>query len=160
MRNRSESTRDQRSPPPTNANVTKSMRANKGKGTGPELTVRRILRDLGYPGYRLNWKNAPGHPDIAYPGRKIAIFVNGCFWHHCPVCNLPMPKSHSAFWQDKITRNIQRDELKTKELLAADWKVITVWECEIKKKQDWVREKLRSALLELHIGRSDLHALA
>jgi DNA mismatch endonuclease Vsr len=58
----------------------KAMQGNKGRDTKPELKVRRLLRDLGHPGYRLQWKKAPGKPDIAFPGRRIAIFVNGCFW--------------------------------------------------------------------------------
>lgn len=137
---------DNRNPPPTNENVSKSMRSNKGKGTKPELTVRLILREIGHPGYRLNWKKAPGHPDIAYPGRKIAIFVNGCFWHHCPICNLPLPKSHSDFWRLKIERNIQRDERKNKELIEAGWTVITIWECELKKRRSNIVEKLKTIL--------------
>ena len=137
---------DNRNPPPTNENVSKSMRSNKGKGTKPELTVRLILREIGHPGYRLNWKKAPGHPDIAYPGRKIAIFVNGCFWHHCPICNLPLPKSHSDFWRLKIERNIQRDERKNKELIEAGWTVITIWECELKKQRSNIVEKLKTIL--------------
>ena len=137
---------DNRNPPPTNENVSKSMRSNKGKGTKPELEVRKILRELGYPGYRLNWKKAPGRPDIAYPGRKIAIFVNGCFWHRCPVCNLPMPKSHSDFWKNKIEKNVQRDERKNKELVDAGWTVITMWECEIKKKQFDIKTRLSKIL--------------
>lgn len=133
-------------PPPTNENVSKSMRSNKGKGTKPELIVRRMLRELGYPGYRLNWKKAPGHPDIAYPGRRVAIFVNGCFWHHCPVCDLPMPKSHLDFWKTKIERNIERDERKNRELEDAGWRTVIVWECEIKKKPEEVIERLLCVL--------------
>lgn len=141
---------DNRNPPPINENVSKSMRSNKGKGTKPELIVRQMLRELGYPGYRLNWKKAPGHPDIAYPGRRIAIFVNGCFWHHCPRCDLPMPKSHSDFWRTKIERNVQRDERKNGELVEAGWTVITIWECELKKERDWAVMKLRDVLDEAH----------
>jgi DNA mismatch endonuclease (patch repair protein) len=137
---------DNRNPPPTNENVSKSMRSNKGKGTKPELIVRQMLRELGYSGYRLNWKKAPGHPDIAYPGRKVAIFVNGCFWHHCPVCDLPLPKSHADFWREKIERNVQRDECKNRELADAGWTVITIWECEIKKKRDEITERLLDSL--------------
>lgn len=119
-------------PPPTSEATSKSMKANKGRSTGPEMILRRALRDSGFPGYRLNWKNAPGHPDIAYPGRKVAIFVNGCFWHRCPRCNLPLPKSHVEFWADKFERNVERDKRKTDELNELGWTVITVWECELK----------------------------
>lgn len=124
--------RDDRNPDPSSEITTKVMKANKGKNTGPELSLRRGLRDAGFGGYRLNWKKAPGRPDIAYPGRKVAIFVNGCFWHRCPRCNLPLPKSHTDFWQQKFDRNVERDERKRMELEEAGWTVITVWECEIK----------------------------
>ncbi len=133
-------------PPATNENVSKSMRSNKGKGTKPELKVRLMLREMGYPGYRLNWKKAPGHPDIAYPGRRIAIFVNGCFWHHCPRCNLPMPKSHQDYWLPKIERNVQRDAEKNRELAEMGWTVVTIWECELKKESEQVYERLRTLL--------------
>ena len=122
------------------------MRSNKGKGTKPELIVRSMLRELGHPGYRLNWNKAPGHPDIAYPGRKIAIFINGCFWHHCPRCNLPMPKSHYDFWKTKMERNVQRDECKNKELIEGGWTVVTIWECELKNNRDAVVERLINVL--------------
>ena len=68
-------------PHPASEVTTKVMKANKSKDTKPEMILRKALREAGFPGYRLHWKKAPGHPDIAYPGRKVAIFVNGCFWH-------------------------------------------------------------------------------
>lgn len=123
---------DDRNPAPTNAATSNVMKANKGSGTQPELLLRKALREAGFPGYRKNYRKVPGHPDIAYPGRKVAIFVNGCFWHHCPRCNLPLPKSHSKFWEAKFERNEKRDEIKTAALQAMGWKVITVWECEIR----------------------------
>jgi DNA mismatch endonuclease (patch repair protein) len=108
------------------------MQANRGKNTGPELELRRLLRDAGYPGYRLHWKKAPGHPDIAYPGRRVAVFVNGCFWHRCPHCSPSVPKSNSEFWQAKFAANRERDSRKTAELEDAGWTVLTVWECQIR----------------------------
>lgn len=119
-------------PPPTSEATSKTMKANRGRSTGPEVVLRKALRDSGYPGYRLNWKNVPGSPDIAYPGRKVAIFVNGCFWHRCPICNLPLPKTHVEFWEDKFRRNVERDARKTEELISMGWTVVTVWECELK----------------------------
>ena len=110
----------------------KSMRGNKGRGTKPELVVRKMLRELGYPGYRLNWKKAPGRPDIAYPGRKLAIFVNGCFWHRCPSCNLELPKSNQEFWEYKFKRNIERDRENIRDLKDRGWKVLVLWECDLK----------------------------
>lgn len=110
-------TMDKRNPPPLNETTKKVMKSNKGKGTGPEVILRKALRDAGHPGYRLNWKKVPGRPDIAYPGKKVAIFVNGCFWHRCPKCNLPLPKTHIDFWEQKFKRNIERDRRKTIELV-------------------------------------------
>ena len=110
----------------------KSMQGNKRRDTKPELKVRKMLREAGFPGYRLQWKKVPGSPDIAYPGRKIAIFVNGCFWHRCPKCNLPLPKSNREFWDAKFKRNAERDERKINELERLGWKVFVIWECELK----------------------------
>ncbi len=124
---------DKRNPPPLNETTKKVMKSNKGKGTGPEVILRKALRNAGHPGYRLNWKKVPGRPDIAYPGKKVAIFVNGCFWHRCPKCNLPLPKTHIDFWEQKFKRNIERDRRKTIELQELEWTVIIIWECEIKK---------------------------
>lgn len=112
------------------------MKGNVRAGTKPELRLRQLLRDAGYPGYRLHWKQAPGTPDIAYPGRKVAIFVNGCFWHRCPHCTPASPKSHSAFWEAKFERNQERDARKIRQLEAADWHVVTVWECRLRQAPD------------------------
>ena len=108
------------------------MKGNVCEGTKPELQLRKLLRDAGYSGYRLHWKQAPGSPDIAYPGRKVAIFVNGCFWHRCPHCRPPMPKSHSEFWETKFARNQERDARKIRQLEDAGWRLMTVWECELR----------------------------
>jgi DNA mismatch endonuclease (patch repair protein) len=108
------------------------MKGNRGRDTQPELLLRALLRQAGHPGYRLHWKKAPGRPDIAYPGRKVAIFVNGCFWHRCPHCQPAEPKSHSEFWQRKFELNRERDDRKCRELQDAGWTVITVWECSLK----------------------------
>lgn len=112
----------------------KSMQGNKAKNTKPELLVRKALREAGLGGYRLHWKKAPGHPDITYPGRKIAIFVNGCFWHRCPTCKPSAPANNGDFWEEKFERNIARDARDQAALEAAGWKVIVIWECELKKK--------------------------
>ena len=133
-------------PVATTEAVSRSMRGNKRRDTGPELEVRRMLREMGYSGYRLDWKKAPGHPDIAYPGRKIAIFVHGCFWHRCPRCNLPMPKSHQEYWVPKLERNVQRDEENGRRLIEGGWSVVIIWECQIKSNPDDVRDILHSTL--------------
>ena len=124
--------RDKRSPRPSNKNVSKVMSANKGKDTEPELLLRKELWKPGYPRYRLHWKKAPGKPDICYPGRRLAIFVNGCYWHRCPHCDLPMPKSNVGFWEEKFQKNKERDAQKLVELEKAGWKALTLWECQLK----------------------------
>lgn len=112
------------------------MQANKRKDTKPELAVRAMLRKMGYPGYRLQWKKALGHPDIAYPGRKIAIFVNGCFWHHHKGCKYATtPSTNVDFWQEKFARNRERDRCTEKALQADGWTVVTIWECELRQEK-------------------------
>lgn len=108
------------------------MQANKSANTGPELLVRSYLRSVGLSGYRLHWKKAPGRPDICYPGRHVAIFVNGCYWHRCPRCALPSPRTNIEFWSDKFARNRARDERNHEDLRAAGWTVLVVWECQLK----------------------------
>jgi len=120
-------------PPPTTPATTRTMKGNRAKNTKPELLLRRLLREAGLPGYRLHWKKAPGRPDIAYPGRKVAVFVNGCYWHRCPHCNPPAPKANAEFWEAKFVANEARDARQLAELEAAGWTVITVWECELKR---------------------------
>lgn len=109
------------------------MQANKSKDTGPELLVRSALREAGYPGYRLHWKKAPGRPDICYPGRRLAIFVNGCYWHRCPYCTSTTPKTNVAFWEEKFARNRARDVRDHEALKADGWTVVVIWECRLKK---------------------------
>ena len=108
------------------------MQANRSKNTKPELLVRNKLREAGLPGYRLHWKKAPGKPDVCYPGRKVAVFVNGCYWHRCPHCALPLPKSNVDFWEAKFARNRVRDERDQRLLVQDGWKVLVVWECRLK----------------------------
>ena len=107
------------------------MKGNRGRNTKPELTLRLLLREAGYPGYRLHWKKAPGRPDVAYPGRRVAIFVNGCFWHQHPGCaKATMPKRNGDFWRAKLAANRARDAAKANALRARGFRVVTIWECE------------------------------
>ena len=108
------------------------MRANRARDTGPERLLRRALREAGLGGYRLNWKRAPGRPDIAYPGRRLAVFVHGCYWHRCPSCYPNLPKSNRDFWARKFELNTERDRRKRRNLEDAGWSVIEAWECEIR----------------------------
>ena len=120
-------------PPASNWKVHKSMQGNKRCDTKPELLVRERLRAAGLGGYRLQWK-VPGHPDIAWPGKRVAVEIRGCFWHRCPHCNPSMPKKNVDYWQAKFTRNVNRDAENLAALEAAGWRVHVIWECELKKR--------------------------
>jgi DNA mismatch endonuclease (patch repair protein) len=109
------------------------MRSNKGKNTSPEKRLRSALVAAGIKGYRIHRRGVPGRPDISFPKRRLAVFVNGCYWHRCPVCDLPIPKTHSEFWKKKFELNTRRDRRKTEELEAGGWRVLVIWECEIRK---------------------------
>ena len=95
-------------PPASSPAVHNVMVANTSKDTKPELRVRRMLREAGYPGYRLHWRidDEDGRyvcrPDITYPGRKLAIFVHGCFWHRCPTCDLGLPKTKLGLLEGEV----------------------------------------------------------
>ena len=108
------------------------MRKVKGRGTRPELTVRRLIWRLGGR-YRLNRADLPGKPDIVLAGRRLAIFVHGCFWHghDCPR-GARTPKANRDYWVQKIQRNRARDAAAQAALATARWRVETVWECELK----------------------------
>jgi DNA mismatch endonuclease (patch repair protein) len=108
------------------------MRRVKGRDTTPELTVRRLLTALGVR-YRLHRKDLPGKPDIVMAGRRLAIFVHGCFWHgHDCARGARVPKANRDYWLGKVGRNRQRDGVSRAALEAAGWRVETIWECEMK----------------------------
>lgn len=98
----------------------------------PEEIVRKYLFAEGFR-YRKNVKKLPGCPDIVLPKYKTVIFVNGCFWHKHDCPRFVWPSSNQDYWRPKILRNIERDNQSRKELETLGWKVITVWECELKK---------------------------
>ncbi len=124
--------RDGRAPIPDSDNTSKVMSANRGKDTGPEISLRKALWAEGIKGYRVHPKDLPGRPDIVFPRHRLAILVNGCFWHRCPHCKPSAPKSHMDFWTEKFQRNIERDSKVIRELNDNGWRTIVVWECSIK----------------------------
>lgn len=110
------------------------MAAIKGKDTKPEMIVRKYLFSRGLR-FRVQVRKLPDTPDIVLPKYKTAIFVNGCFWHGHEGCKyFRLPKSNVEFWKEKIERNIERDRGSMRALLDLGWKVIRVWECELRNK--------------------------
>jgi DNA mismatch endonuclease (patch repair protein) len=108
------------------------MRAVKGRDTTPELAVRRILHAAGV-GYRLGGRGLPGRPDLVMQGRRVAVFVHGCFWHgHDCARGARAPKANADYWTAKIGRNRARDAAAAAALADAGWRVVTVWECGIR----------------------------
>lgn len=104
----------------------------RSKGTRPEMAVRKLVWSLGYR-YRLHRKDLSGCPDLVFPGRRKVIFVHGCFWHRHKRCALArMPKSRLDFWRPKLESNALRDKKNKRALARHGWKVLTVWECELK----------------------------
>ena len=118
--------RDKRSPKPKSESVSRVMSANKAKNSKPEVLLRKALWQEGIKGYRIHNKRLIGRPDISFPKKKIAIFVNGCSWHRCPYCNYTLPKHNTEFWENKFGKNVERDKKKSNELENLGWKVITV----------------------------------
>jgi DNA mismatch endonuclease (patch repair protein) len=120
----------------------------RGKDTKPELQVRRLLHRMGYR-YRLHRRDLPGSPDLAFAGRKAALFVHGCFWHghDCPR-GARQPKQNAAYWSAKIARNRARDAETEARLSALGWLAVTVWECELRD------EPALAARLKDELGRS------
>lgn len=121
------------------------MRAVKGKDTKPELVVRSLLHGAGYR-FRLHRRDLPGKPDLAFPGRRKALFVHGCFWHgHDCKRGARAPKENSEYWREKIARNRKRDGAHRLALEECGWSSLAVWECELTDRAG-VMDKLRSFL--------------
>jgi len=111
-----------------------NMSKIRNKDTKPEILVRKFLHSQGFR-YRLHVKDLPGKPDIVLPKYKTAIFVNGCFWHGHEACKYyVVPKTRTEWWLSKINGNIKKDINSNKLLISKGWKVISVWECKLKKK--------------------------
>ncbi|MGK8199381.1 very short patch repair endonuclease [Burkholderia cepacia] len=108
------------------------MRSVKTSGSSAELVVRKAVWALGFR-YRLNVKTLPGSPDLAFAGRRKAIFVHGCFWHgHCDCSKARLPNSNRDYWQKKIEANKVRDLKASRDLTDRGWSVLTIWQCQLK----------------------------
>jgi DNA mismatch endonuclease (patch repair protein) len=110
----------------------RTMSKIRSKNTTPELLLRKQLWNIGRRGYRIHKKNLPGCPDIVFLKKKIAIFVDGCFWHKCPDCYTE-PQTNKCYWLPKIQNNVEKDRRGTLALEDMGFKVIRIWEHEIEK---------------------------
>jgi DNA mismatch endonuclease (patch repair protein) len=109
------------------------MRQIKSRDTKPEMAVRRLVHHLGYR-YRLHRCDLPGNPDLVFPGRRKIVFVHGCFWHqhsNAECRHGRPPRSNEGYWNQKLAKNVARDERTFRALTELGWEVLTVWECEI-----------------------------
>lgn len=108
------------------------MVGNAGTGTTPELALRRALHAAGARGYRVDLRTEGVRPDIVFTRPRVAVFVHGCFWHRCPTCRHPLPRSNREFWLAKFRRNRARDRQKRRVLERAGWRVVELWEHDIR----------------------------
>lgn len=124
-----------------------NMSRVRSKDTKPEKKIRSLIHAMGFR-FRKNVKTLPGNPDIVFPKYKTVIFVHGCFWHQHHGCKKShIPKSNIEFWTEKLGKNVVRDVKHQKELEEAGWKVIVIWECEIKEENGLI-EKLKNVFSE------------
>lgn len=118
------------------------------ENSGAELQVRSALHAAGFR-FRLHRKDLPGTPDIVLPKHRLAIFVHGCFWHgHADCKHSVLPKTNTEFWKNKFERNKARDERVRLELIQIGWRVLTIWECQIKLLPEIVNELKNCTLIK------------
>lgn len=123
-----------------------NMSRIKGKDTKIEVEVRKYLFSKGYR-FRKNDKRYPGKPDIVLPKYHVAIFVHGCFWHRHERCkDATTPKTRTEFWLEKFDKNVKNDQIKQEKLRKLGWKVIVIWECELKRSFQETMDKVEKEL--------------
>lgn len=122
----------------------RNMAAVRARDTAPELALRQALVAVGLRGYRLHCRNIPGRPDIAWPSRRVAIFVDGAFWHGHPSAFTP--GKSGPFWDRKIGANIERDRRTDEKLRSAGWTVVRLWDFEVEADPLGCAERIRIIL--------------
>jgi DNA mismatch endonuclease (patch repair protein) len=120
------------------------MRRIRSRDMKPEMAVRRMVHAMGYR-YRLHRRDLPGKPDLVFGPRRAVIFVHGCFWHQHDCRDGHPPKSNTGYWGEKLRRNVERDAVVQKQLKANGWRVLVVWECEVREPEA-LKAKLSSFL--------------
>lgn len=122
------------------------MQGIRGRDTKPELLVRKGLHSRGFR-YLLGGRGLPGRPDLVFPSRAAVVFVHGCFWHRHPGCKFAyVPGTRTDFWLAKFKANVRRDLLQQQQLRELGWRVIIVWECELRANSEKVIENLAETL--------------
>lgn len=118
----------------------------RSRDTKPELLVRSGLHKLGFR-YRLHQRTLPGKPDLVFPKYQAVVFIHGCFWHQHSKCkDGHLPKSRTEYWSKKLAKNVSRDRAARKSLQAKHWRVLVVWECEIKNNLEATLRKIEAFL--------------
>lgn len=124
----------------------RNMVANRSTDTKPELVVRRMLHAAGYR-FRIHRRDLPGKPDVVFPGRRAVVEVRGCFWHHHGCFPLgQMPRTRPEYWVPKLAANKARDARNLEALAAQGWRVMEVWECDVRADPDGILARLREFL--------------
>ena len=126
-----------------------NMSQIRSKNTGPEVKLRRLLSNRGFKNYRINYSTLLGKPDIVFTKKRIAIFIDGCFWHKCPVCFV-RPETKVKFWMKKIQENLKRDKKVNTGLKKRGWSVIRTWEHDVEKNPARILAKLVKILRRKH----------
>lgn len=133
----------------------KTMQAVKSKGTRLERRLFSILAAMRLRGWKKNVAHVVGKPDVIFPIQRVAIFVDGCFWHGCPHCRRALPVTHRKYWQHKIERNVARAKSTNRKLRAERWTVIRIWEHAMQDSQECERIKMRLAVIFQETKRND-----
>ena len=138
------------SPAASTLSTRRSMKGNRSKGTLPEATLAEALNARGLSEYMINYSDLPGSPDFVFPIERVAIFVNGCYWHRCPHCMPHFPNINEGYWSAKFQRNRRRDMQNRADLRAMGWIPLVVWECILRKNPKAVGARIHRRLQKAH----------
>ena len=137
---------DKRNPPPSSLATRNVMKANRGSGNALERRVWKELRSKGVPRFRTNWPTPAGRADLAFPQHRVAVFIHGCFWHHCAYCQRRVPIRNRSFWARKFAANRARDARVRAQLRACGWSVVELRECQIRRHLDRQLDRIARAV--------------
>lgn len=123
-----------------------NMSKIKGKNTSPEIIIRKLLYSKGIRGYRIHYP-LTGKPDIVFIKKRLVVFIDGCYWHKCPVC-FTIPQTRTEFWLEKINKNVARDNKINSQLANEGWQVLRFWEHDVRKNPEKIVETIKSQINE------------